>query len=68
VCLAFEALIAFDFDAKSYVWIVTKDRAVWRQLAISADDVSKVVATLRSELDLGASVVLNRLACQLIEV
>src|SRR5262249_58206696 len=33
------------------VWIVTKDRAEWRQLAISADDVSKVVATLRSELD-----------------
>jgi CHAT domain-containing protein/Tfp pilus assembly protein PilF len=46
-----EALIAFDFGAKSYVWIVTKDRAEWRQLAISADDVSKVVATLRSELD-----------------
>jgi CHAT domain-containing protein len=46
-----EALITFDFDAKSYVWVITKSRAQWKQLPISADDVAKEVATLRIALN-----------------
>jgi tetratricopeptide (TPR) repeat protein len=46
-----EALIAFDFDAESYAWILTKDRAQWKQLSINADDVAKKVATLRTTLN-----------------
>ena len=46
-----EALIAVDLDMKSYAWIVTKNRAEWRQLFIDAEDVSKAVAILRVALD-----------------
>jgi CHAT domain-containing protein len=46
-----EALIAFDFNTESYVWIITKEREVWKQISLSADGVSKIVAALRSSLD-----------------
>ncbi len=46
-----EAPIAVDLDENSYVWIVTKNRAEWRQLSINAEDVSKAVAKLRVALD-----------------
>ena len=47
-----EALITFDIDAKSYVWVVTKDRAEWKELSVSAADVALQVATLRVALEL----------------
>jgi tetratricopeptide (TPR) repeat protein len=46
-----EALITIDLDQKSYVWVVTKDRAEWKELAVSAEDVSKSVETLRAGLN-----------------
>jgi tetratricopeptide (TPR) repeat protein len=46
-----EALVAIDFDKKSYVWVVTKDRAEWKELAIDAGDASKFVEALRMGLD-----------------
>ena len=46
-----EALIIVDLDNKSYAWIVTKNRAEWKQLSVNAEDVSKAVAILRVSLD-----------------
>ena len=46
-----EALIAVDLDKSSYVWVITKDRAEWKYLSVSAEDVSKEVRTLRTGLD-----------------
>jgi CHAT domain-containing protein/Tfp pilus assembly protein PilF len=46
-----EALIIIDLDKKSYAWIVTKNRAEWKQLSVNAEDVSKAVAILRVALD-----------------
>jgi CHAT domain-containing protein/Tfp pilus assembly protein PilF len=46
-----EALVAFDLGALSYVWAITKDRAGWKQLSISAAEVAKEVAALRAALD-----------------
>ena len=46
-----EALIAVDLDKNSYVWVITKDRAEWKELSITAEDVSKEVAILRTGLD-----------------
>src|SRR5262249_9343896 len=46
-----EALIAIDLDLESYVWVITKDRAEWKALSVSAEDVSKEVETLRAGLD-----------------
>ena len=46
-----EALVAIDLDKKSYVWVITKDRAEWKELSVSAEDVSKEVETLRSGLN-----------------
>ena len=46
-----EALIAVDLDKKSYVWVITKDRAEWKYLSVSAEDVSKEVGTLRTGLN-----------------
>ena len=43
-----EALVAVDLDKKSYVWVITKDRAEWKQLTVSAEDVSKSVEILRT--------------------
>ena len=49
-----EALVTIDLDKKSYVWVITKDRAEWKELAINAEDVSKLVETLRAGLDPGS--------------
>jgi hypothetical protein len=46
-----EGLVTIDLDKKSYVWVITKDRAEWKELTINADDVSKLVETLRTGLD-----------------
>jgi CHAT domain-containing protein len=44
-------LVAIDLDQKSYVWAITKDRAEWKALSVSAQDVSKEIETLRTGLD-----------------
>jgi CHAT domain-containing protein len=49
-----EALIAIDLDTQSYVWVVTRNRAEWRELSTNADDVAKEVTILRAGLDPGA--------------
>jgi CHAT domain-containing protein/Tfp pilus assembly protein PilF len=36
---------------KSYVWAITRDTAEWKELDVSDDDISKVVAALRAQLD-----------------
>jgi CHAT domain-containing protein/Tfp pilus assembly protein PilF len=46
-----EALIVVDLDKLSYAWIVTQNRAAWRQLSVNAEDVSQAVAILRVGLD-----------------
>jgi CHAT domain-containing protein len=46
-----EALIALNLDKKSYVWVVTRHRAEWRELSTIADDVAKEVTILRAGLD-----------------
>jgi tetratricopeptide (TPR) repeat protein len=46
-----EALVAIDLDKSSYVWVITKGRAEWKYLAVSVDDVSKAVETLRTGLN-----------------
>jgi CHAT domain-containing protein len=61
-----EALVAIDLDQKSYVWVITKHRAEWRALSVSAQDVSKEIETLRTGLDPDASKPFDRdLAYQL---
>jgi CHAT domain-containing protein len=40
----------FDFGAKSYAWIITKDDADWTELKISAGDLSTQVRALRAWL------------------
>ena len=46
-----EALLVFDFDAKSYGWIVTRDSADWTELKISARDLDAQVRNLRACTD-----------------
>jgi CHAT domain-containing protein/tetratricopeptide (TPR) repeat protein len=46
-----EALVTIDLDKKSYVWVITTDRAEWKELTINAEDVSKSVETLRTGLN-----------------
>jgi tetratricopeptide (TPR) repeat protein len=46
-----EALVSIDLDKRSHVWVIRKDRAEWKELAINAEDVSKLVETLRTGLD-----------------
>ena len=46
-----EALVTIDLDKNSFVWVITKDRTEWKELAINAEDMSKLVETLRSGLD-----------------
>jgi Tfp pilus assembly protein PilF len=45
-----EALLVFDFDAKSYGWIITKNNADWTELKISAKDLDVQVRALRAWL------------------
>ena len=46
-----EALVSVDLDESSYVWVITKDRAEWKHLSVSAEDVSREVTILRSGLN-----------------
>jgi CHAT domain-containing protein len=46
-----EAVVTIDLDQKSYVWVITKDRADWKELLVSAEDVSKEIGTLRAGLN-----------------
>jgi CHAT domain-containing protein len=43
-----EALLVFDFDTKSYAWLVTRDGANWKELKISARDLDAQVRSLRT--------------------
>jgi CHAT domain-containing protein/Tfp pilus assembly protein PilF len=43
-----EALLVFDFDAKSYALIVTRDGADWTELKIAARDLDEQVRSLRA--------------------
>jgi CHAT domain-containing protein/Tfp pilus assembly protein PilF len=43
-----EALLVFDFDAKSYAWIITRNDAEWKELDISGADLDRQVHGLRS--------------------
>jgi hypothetical protein len=36
-------------DLKSYVWVITNDRAEWKALSVSAQNVSKKIETLRAD-------------------
>ena len=45
-----EALLVFDFAAKSYGWIITKNNAVWTELKVSAKDSDVQVRALRAWL------------------
>ena len=46
-----EALVAVDLDKSSYIWVITKDRAEWKELSVSAEDVSDEVSALRAGLN-----------------
>jgi CHAT domain-containing protein/Tfp pilus assembly protein PilF len=47
-----EALVVVHVDnKKSYVWVVGRNTADWKELAVAADDVSRQVAALRRLLD-----------------
>ena len=46
-----EALIVTSLGSKSYIWAISREKAEWKELGVSADDVSKQVSTLRAELD-----------------
>jgi tetratricopeptide (TPR) repeat protein len=45
-----EALLLFDFDAKSYGWIITKNNADWTELKVSAKELDVQVRALRAWL------------------
>jgi tetratricopeptide (TPR) repeat protein len=45
-----EALVVFDFDAKSYAWIITSTDADWTELKISARELDAQVKNLRGWL------------------
>jgi CHAT domain-containing protein/tetratricopeptide (TPR) repeat protein len=50
-----EALVVIDLgNFKSYVWVVTSSAADWKELAVSADQVSKTVSGLRALLESAA--------------
>jgi CHAT domain-containing protein len=45
------SLDATSYDAKSYVWAITRSAADWKELAVSAAEVSKTVSALRDLLN-----------------
>jgi CHAT domain-containing protein len=45
-----EALLVFDFDVKSYGWIITKNNVDWKELKVSAKDLDAQVRALRAWL------------------
>ena len=48
-------LVTVDLDKSSYIWVITKDRAEWKKLSVSAEDVSKEVSALRAGLNPNAA-------------
>jgi tetratricopeptide (TPR) repeat protein/CHAT domain-containing protein len=47
-----EALVIVDLDIKkSYVWAITRSETDWKELAVTAMDISKAVSALRATLD-----------------
>jgi CHAT domain-containing protein/uncharacterized protein HemY len=46
-----EGLVTIDLDVRSHVWVITKDRADWKELSVSAEDVSKEIGSLRAGLN-----------------
>jgi CHAT domain len=49
-----EVLVVFDFDAKSYAWIITHTDADWVELPVSAKDLEAQVKALRGSLTFAA--------------
>jgi len=47
-----EVLVVIYLGPKSFVWAVTRGAADWQELAVSADEVSKIVSRLRTALNL----------------
>jgi tetratricopeptide (TPR) repeat protein len=45
-----EALLVFDFDAKSYAWMITRTDADWTELKISGSDLDAEVRAMRAWL------------------
>ena len=45
-----EALVVFDFDDRSYAWIVTRDSFDWSELHITAEELNDDVERLRESL------------------
>ena len=45
-----EALVVFDFDAKSYAWVITKADANWTELKIASKDLDAQIKVLRQWL------------------
>ena len=46
-----EALIVIDVDKTSYVWVITRDKSIWKKLDVTSDDLDKMVKQLRAPLD-----------------
>jgi CHAT domain-containing protein/tetratricopeptide (TPR) repeat protein len=46
-----EALVFIDLSATSFVWVVTQGGGLWKQLDVTADQVSRSVAALRALLE-----------------
>jgi CHAT domain-containing protein/Tfp pilus assembly protein PilF len=46
-----EAIVLVDLGAKSYVWAITRSKTDWKELAVTADQVSQMVSRLRVQLD-----------------
>jgi CHAT domain-containing protein len=45
-----EVLVAFDFDEKSYAWVITKTKSDWVELKIAAKELDEQVKQLRQSL------------------
>jgi tetratricopeptide (TPR) repeat protein len=45
-----EVLVAFDFDEKSYAWVITKTKSDWVELKIASRDINEQVKLLRQSL------------------
>jgi CHAT domain-containing protein len=45
-----EALVVFDFDARSYAWVITKTDSDWVELKVFAKDLDQQVKQLRESL------------------
>lgn len=50
-----EALVVIALGGRSYVWAITRSKAEWKELGVTADEVSKQVSSLRALLDVANS-------------